>query len=203
MVQNKIKGTDLAPICLERWLFFFSKEALSCIIFQSMNIHPLLGKKRPFTFSIRKLSKPLWWLPIACGNRSQLLNRTWEALYDPSLSHPLWLSPGHIPPHTPTRPTALGYLPFITEGSSLHLQSSVPSGHATSSLEFLSHQAHRTDPKINTTSVMPSWLFQSELALPRAFLVALVYNQPCGWAFHFAWETVWEGLDSVEERAWS
>lgn len=153
MVQTKIKGTDLAPICLERWLFFFSKEALSCIIFRSMNIHPLLGEKWWFTFSIRKLSKPFWWLPIAYRNTYQYLNRTWEALYDPSLGHPLCLSPGYIPLHTPTRPTVLGYLPFITEGSSLHLQSSMPSGHATSFLEFLSHQAHWTDP----TMKPPLW----------------------------------------------
>lgn len=174
MVQTKIKGTDLAPICLERWLFFFSKEALSCIIFRSMNIHPLLGEKWWFTFSIRKLSKPFWWLPIAYRNTYQYLNWTWEALYDPSLSHPLCLSPGYIPPYTPTHPTVLGYLPFITEGSSLHLQRL-----CHQDMPLISWNSFPTKP-IGLTSVVPSWLFQSELALPRssarAFLVALVYS---------------------------
>lgn len=105
MVQNKIKGTDLASICLERWFFFFFKEALDCIIFQSMNYTFLPGKKKwPFKFNIRNFSKNFLWLPIACGNRSQFLNWTWETLYDLSLSCPPCLSPGHIPPHTPYTP---------------------------------------------------------------------------------------------------
>lgn len=106
MVQNKIKGTDLASICLERWFFFLFKRGTGWYNLPKYELYiPFWEKKKwPFKFNIRNFSKNFLWLPIACGNRSQFLNQTWETLYDLSLSCPPCLSLGHIPPHTPRAP---------------------------------------------------------------------------------------------------
>lgn len=158
MVQNKIKGTDLASICLERWFFFLFKRGTGWYNLPKYELYiPFWEEKNDhLNLTSEIFPRTFYGFPSPVGTDLSFLTKRGKLfMIFPSVALPALARATYLLTH-PVLPVALGYLPFPYQNSFPAFAKLCASGHATFSLEFLSHWAHLFDPKINTSSVMPS-----------------------------------------------